>query len=156
NLQSSIFNLQFIIWLAFLVGFMALTVSDLRWKLLPNRIVYPLVALAAIQAVITAFGPAGDHWYQLMVAAWAALIGGGLFYILFQVSSGRWIGGGDVKLGFLLGLIVATPSKSLLMLLLASVFGTLVSLPLMARKRLTRHSQIPFGPFLILAAVIVQ
>jgi prepilin signal peptidase PulO-like enzyme (type II secretory pathway) len=38
---------------------------------------------------------------------------------------------------------------------LASVFGTLVALPLMATGRAGRSSQLPFGPFLLLATVIV-
>ncbi|HEX7368051.1 MAG TPA: prepilin peptidase, partial [Candidatus Saccharimonadales bacterium] len=36
---------QFVVWLGFIVGFMALAVYDLRWFTLPNRIVYPLIAL---------------------------------------------------------------------------------------------------------------
>jgi prepilin signal peptidase PulO-like enzyme (type II secretory pathway) len=71
------------------------------------------------------------------------------------VSKGKWIGGGDVKLGWLLGLVVATPAKAFLFIFLASVLGTVFSLPLMASNKLKRDSTIPFGPFLIIAAFLV-
>ncbi len=86
----------------------------------------------------------------------AVAVGGGIFYVLFQASSGKWIGGGDVKLGWVLGLVVATPARSLLLIFAASVLGSLISLPLLAAKRLKPTSVIPFGPFLILAAIVVQ
>jgi leader peptidase (prepilin peptidase)/N-methyltransferase len=145
----------FILWLVLLVGFMALTIYDLRWQLLPNRIVYPLGLVAAVQAVIsiaTAHRPA----VALLNLILAVAVGGGIFYVLFQVSAGKWIGGGDVKLGWLLGLIAGTPARSLLFIFLAAVLGSLFSVPLLATKHLKRTSKIPFGPFLIIALIIVQ
>jgi prepilin signal peptidase PulO-like enzyme (type II secretory pathway) len=42
------------------------------------------------------------------------------------------------------------------MLFVASLLGTLVTVPLMYRKKLGQTSQVPFGPFLIAATVIVM
>jgi prepilin signal peptidase PulO-like enzyme (type II secretory pathway) len=134
---------------------MALTVYDLRWKLLPDKLMRPLYPLALILAIVEA-ARASRPAAAVLNTALAVLVGGGVFYLLYQVSKGKWIGGGDVKLGFLLGLIMATPGRSVLLIFLASLLGTLISLPLLASKRLNRHSTIPFGPFLILAAVVVQ
>jgi leader peptidase (prepilin peptidase) / N-methyltransferase len=145
----------FVLWLAILVGLVALTVYDLRWYLLPNRIMYPLGGLAAIQAVI-AVAAANKPLIALLNTVLAVAVGGGIFYVLFQVSGGKWIGGGDVKLGWLLGLIVATPARSLLFIFLAAILGSLVSVPLLATKRLKRTSTIPFGPFLIVAAIVAE
>jgi leader peptidase (prepilin peptidase)/N-methyltransferase len=146
--------LELVVWLACLVGFMALAVYDLRWYLLPNRIVYPLLGLVAVQilARLTFF-----HGGQslLLGSLYGILIGGGFFYVLFQVSGGKWIGGGDVKLGALLGLLVGGPLKACLVLFIASLAGTLVSLPLLALGKVKRTTVVPFGPFLLLAAVIV-
>jgi leader peptidase (prepilin peptidase)/N-methyltransferase len=145
----------FILWLLLLVGFMALIVYDLRWLLLPNRIIYPLGTIAIAIAVITvavAMAPAT----ALLNLILAVVVGGGIFYVLFQVSAGKWIGGGDVKLGWLLGLVAGTPARSLLLIFLAAVLGSLFSVPLLATNRLKRTSTIPFGPFLILAVIIVR
>jgi prepilin signal peptidase PulO-like enzyme (type II secretory pathway) len=84
------------------------------------------------------------------------IIGGGIFYLLFQISAGRWIGGGDVKLGWLLGLITGTAARSVLFIFIAALFGSFISLPLLLSGRLKRTSTIPFGPFLILGAIVVQ
>jgi prepilin signal peptidase PulO-like enzyme (type II secretory pathway) len=141
------------LWLVMLTGLMALLVYDFKWQLLPNRIMYPLCYVAgamAILGVATAFSPT-DAFVQLVLAV---VVGGGIFYGLFQVSKGKWIGGGDVKLGWLLGAVVATPAKSLLFIFLAAVLGTLFSLPLLSTNRLKRNSTIPFGPFLIIGAII--
>jgi prepilin signal peptidase PulO-like enzyme (type II secretory pathway) len=145
----------FIIWLALLVGLIALLVCDLRWLLLPNRIIYPLSLIAAAQAVIT-IAAANRPAIALLNTLLAVAAGGGIFYVLFQVSNGKWIGGGDVKLGWLLGLMMATPARSLLFIFIAAVGGSLISLPLLASGRLKRTSTIPFGPFLIVGAIIVQ
>jgi prepilin signal peptidase PulO-like enzyme (type II secretory pathway) len=145
----------FILWLLLLTGLMALLVYDARWLLLPNRILYPLAGIAGTQAVIL-IASANKPLVALLNMLLAVIIGGGLFYLLFQFSDGKWIGGGDVKLGWLLGMIAATPARSLLFIFIASVLGSLVSIPLLASKRLSRTSIIPFGPFLIAGLIIVQ
>jgi leader peptidase (prepilin peptidase)/N-methyltransferase len=145
----------FICWLGVLTGLMALLIYDLHWLLLPNRIMYPLGCIAGLMALISV-GIAPSPLKSLINVILAVIVGGGIFYVLFQLSSGKWIGGGDVKLGWLLGLVVGTPAKSFLVIFLAAVLGTVVSVPLLASKRLKRNSTIPFGPFLIIAAIIVQ
>lgn len=142
------------VWLASLVGLMALLVYDLRWMLLPNRIVFPLIGLGVGHVLLQA--ALRQDWTLLVDGILSLGVAGGIFYVLFQISAGRWIGGGDVKLGFALGLLLLSPAKSLLMLFVASVIGTFVSLTLMSVKRLGRKSIVPFGPFLIVATIITQ
>ncbi len=145
----------FIFWLAFLVGLTALAVYDIKWYLLPNKIVYFFIGLGVIQALllILAFNGGLKEIGQIILSF---LIGSGLFYALFQISNGKWIGGGDVKLGMLLGLILADPSLSLLMIFIASLVGTAVSLPLLAVNRVKKDSRVPFGPFLIAGTIITR
>ncbi len=142
-------------WLLLLTGLLALLVYDLRWLLLPNRITYPLGVIAAVQAVVIVLA-ANRPLTAVLNAVLSVAVGGGIFYVLFQVSGGKWIGGGDVKLGWLLGLVLGTPARSLLLIFLAAMLGSLVSLPLLVSGRLKRDSIIPFGPFLIVAAIIVR
>ena len=144
----------FAAWLIFLVGFVALAVYDLRWMELPNRIVYPLIGLAVVQTLWRVCW-ATDRLDVLVGALLGFLAIGGVFYGLFQVSGGRWIGGGDVKLGFVIGILVGSPSSSILVIFLSSVLGTLASLPFLARRSLKATSRIPFGPFLLVATVLV-
>lgn len=143
----------FIVWLAALVGLIMLSVYDLRWMLLPNRLLYPTTVFGVLFAAISIW-QSTEPLHAVLNAFLAVAIGGGIFYLLFQVSSGKWIGGGDVKLGWLLGLFVLTPAKAVLFIFLAALLGTIVSLPLVVRQKLDRKATIPFGPFLILGAYI--
>ncbi|HEY5442288.1 MAG TPA: hypothetical protein VIJ68_02010, partial [Candidatus Saccharimonadales bacterium] len=61
-----------------------------------------------------------------------------------------------VRLGWLLGLVVGTPARALLFIFLGALGGSLMTVPFLASGRLKRSSVIPFGPFLILGAIIVQ
>lgn len=143
-----------VVWLAAAVGLMALLVYDLRWMLLPNKIVFPLIGLGIIQILVQVLF--FDSGLRLAVDALLSVaVAGGLFYVLFQLSDGKWIGGGDVKLGFALGLFIGQPALALLMLFLASLLGVIAALPAVITKRLGMASRIPFGPFLILATIVV-
>ena len=142
-------------WLIFLVGFVALALYDIRWYILPDRIVFPLMGLVGLQLVaqVALFEGGLD---VIATAFWGVVMGGGIFWLLFRVSDGTWIGGGDVKLGFLLGALVGGPVQALLLIFVASLVGTAVSLPLMGLRGLKKTAHIPFGPFLLIAAVIVR
>lgn len=144
----------FVLWLAFVVGFVALAIYDIRWFLLPDRIVYPLIVLALIQVALRVFA-FGGGWPVVAEAAWGVLFTAGLFFAIFEVSDGAWIGFGDVKLAIVLGLLVGGPIRALLLLFIASLLGSLVAIPLLVRGRATARTPLPFGPFLLAATVVV-
>ena len=145
---------NFIIWLTTLVAFMAMTIYDFRWMIIPNVIVYPLIVLTALQRIVD-YAFFGTSWLAFLLTVAASLVGGGIFYILYQISGGNWIGGGDVKLGFALGFLVGTPLQALLLLLIASLLGLIGSIPALLQSKSKHKLQIPFGPFLMLACVIL-
>jgi prepilin signal peptidase PulO-like enzyme (type II secretory pathway) len=147
-------TVNFVVWLVMLTGFMALIVYDLKWMLLPNRIVFPLTLLGLLLALFNILSEGTLQSLYLTVLSVA--VAGGIFYGLFQLSEGRWIGGGDVKLGVLIGLILGDPYLAFLVLFLASLLGTFVIAPGMVLKKFTAKTKIPFGPFLIVATIIVQ
>lgn len=154
SLSESEQIISFVVWLICLTGFVSLTLYDIKYQILPNKIIFPLIFIAifgiTFEAILT------ESLQPINSATLGALVGGGLFYVLFQISNGAWIGGGDVKLGFLLGLLVGGGWMALFMLFLASLLGTLYSAPLMLTGKLQAKARIPFGPFLIAAAVIVK
>ena len=145
----------YILWLVVVTGLIALSVYDIRWMILPSKIIYALYPFALIMAAINIFN-AANHIGVIIGYVEATIIGGGIFYVLLQVSRGKWIGGGDVRLGFLLGLVAATALKSFLIIFIASLIGSLVSFYFLSSNKLKHNSLIPFGPFLIIATIIVQ
>lgn len=139
-------------WLASLVLLIALAVYDLRWMLLPDKMVFPLMGLSAVVTAALAVSE-GDS-SRLVGSIVAAVTLSGLFWALFQVSSGKWIGGGDVKIAVALGFLAGGFIEAILLLFIASLLGTLWGLPLLAMKGKKAH-KVAFGPFLIMATFIV-
>ena len=144
--------IEFILWLAILTGLVALVVYDMKWMILPNKIIFPLYALA-LSSVLIRYISSADYNF-LVAAAAGTVVGGGIFYVLFQVSGGKWIGGGDVKLGFLLGALAGGPLAAFLMIFIASLLGSVFSIPMIIKNQLGGKAKIAFGPFLIFAALI--
>ena len=143
-------------WLLVVIIFIALTIYDLRWMQLPNRLIYPLyVAVVAFRLLqVAATSPTATGWLAEVTASIAgALVLGGLFWIIYQVSNGTWIGGGDVRLGFALGILLGW-QKALLNLAFAAYLGSAVILVLVLIGKYHKKLKLPFGPFLITAAVV--
>lgn len=144
----------FISWLASSVGLLALAVYDLRWMILPNHIIYPtfFAALAGRLAYISFF--AANKGHSLEQWALSLIVASGLFYILHEISRGQWIGFGDVRLGLITGTLLADPAKSLLMIFIASLLGTIFSLPKLLKPTKILNHRLAYGPYLILACAI--
>jgi prepilin signal peptidase PulO-like enzyme (type II secretory pathway) len=145
---------SFVLWLIFLTAFVALGVYDLRWFILPDRIIYPLIGLALIEVIVRATIFSGG-WQLVITAFWGIFFLAGLFCSLYVLSKGAWIGFGDVKLAIVLGLLVGGPLMALALIFLASVFGSLVAIPLLINGRAKATTQIPFGPFLLVSTIII-
>lgn len=152
-LDSALMIAQFCVWLIAGVLLAILFAYDLKWFLLPNQIVFPLIGLGVVYAGLgLASGP-------LTVAAFGTLAGAvallsGLYYLLWAVSKGQWIGFGDVKLGLGLALFAADWQLAFIALFAANLIGCLLVIPGMIAGKVTRTTRIPFGPLLILGTVL--
>lgn len=136
---------QMAMGLVLVTALMAVTITDLEQRIIPNKIL--LVATLLGVAISVAFDPSSLP--ERAIAAFAA--GGLLFLAALAYPSG--MGLGDVKLaavmGFFLGRNVAPA------LLVALISGSVVGLALIAREGASaRKKAIPFGPFLALGALI--
>ena len=151
---NGVWWLAFAAWLGIVVVFVALTVYDMRWQELPDKLVGVAISLSIVlSAIIFIHGIVG--WNGLLQVLLSVCIIFGLFWVLFQISDGAWIGGGDVKLAIALGLIVSLPIRAMLVIFISSFVGTLFALPRIVRDRKNLKTVIPYGPLLILATIIV-
>ncbi|NLW07927.1 MAG: prepilin peptidase, partial [Clostridia bacterium] len=117
---------------------------DLQTYLIPDGLVLLGLLLGAV------FLPFADIAWQMAISG--ALVGGGLLLLLAAVSRGG-MGGGDVKLGFILGLCLGW-QQVLIVLLVAVVTGALAGLALMALGRKGRRDALPFAPCLAVGLVL--
>lgn len=140
-------------FLAVTAGLVALSVIDLEHFLLPNRIVYPL-ALATLGLLTLA--ALGDSAWDALGRALLGGVAGMVALGLLHLASPRSMGFGDVKLAFVLGLVLGWLGWAELVLGLFCGFlaGALVGLVLIASRRRGRKDHLPFGPFLAFGTLV--
>jgi leader peptidase (prepilin peptidase) / N-methyltransferase len=139
---------RFVLWLVGGVGLAILTVYDLKWFLLPNRVMFPLMGVGLLYSLLVL----SDNNFTAQAffsIALACAVLSGIYYLIYLGSKQQWVGFGDVKLGLVLALLLADWKLAILALFLANAIGTLVIVPLMLSGKVKRHARIPFGPLLI-------
>ncbi len=144
---------KFILWLVACVLMLILLFYDAKWFLLPNIINFSLIVVGTMYALLSLVQQSFSLAAVLSLVI-AIIILSGLYWLLYTVSKGRWIGFGDVKLCVGLALLLGAWPNAFLALFLANLLGTLVVLPFLFSKKIQRKALIPFGPFLIVATMI--
>jgi leader peptidase (prepilin peptidase)/N-methyltransferase len=143
--------LVLITWIISLVPLLALVIYDIKWMEMPTRIIYALNSIAVIFIGLMAYDM--KSWGIVISSIVGSILLGGLFWMIYQISAGRWIGGGDVRFGFAMGVLLGWQG-GLLGLALASYLGTALIIVLLAIGKYHKKMRIPFGPFLISATYV--
>lgn len=131
--------------LLYLSLLIVLSIIDLDYQRIPNQIIFPALAIAAVASPFTPHATLGQLWLG------GAIAFGLLFLIAVLLPGG--MGMGDVKLIAFIGLTLGFP-RVVPILLLAFILGGLVAGFLLITKIRDRSDPVPFGPFLATAGVI--
>ena len=124
---------------------------DFRYELIPDEC---HVIIALVGLINLCFNL--SNWYSYLLGA---LIGGGSFYLLGLLA--LWIykkegmGFGDVKLMAALGLLFGM-KNILVITILSFALGAVISIILMILRIKKMDSYIPFGPFIVIATLLVM
>jgi leader peptidase (prepilin peptidase) / N-methyltransferase len=155
----------FFLWSVMAV-FVVIVVYDIRHYIIPDSLTLALTVLALLWYGYLFY--TGMDRILLVEGLVAALAGVGFFFALWFISKGAWLGFGDVKLAFPLGLI-AGPGLVFSMIVYSFWVGAAISLLLIGISRLMRgqvrlgmwsgrltiKSVVPFAPFMIAGCLIV-
>ncbi len=159
----SIFELAY--WFFMVSVLLVIFVYDLKHYLIPDSLIGLGSAAALFFSLAKVFYFGGDSLFldfiPLELNAWqpflgnllAALGAGGFFGLIVLITRGRGMGRGDIKLAFLMGLILGWP-KILVALFLAFLGGATLGLILVALGRKNLKSALPFGPFLVSGTIL--
>ena len=178
---STIFLLELILKTFFVVILLTLFMTDFKKMLIPDRIIIPSIVLGIIANLLLVFlktgylyfylsqnivgkfllPPHSDYFrrHALMMAepflysVVLAITVGGFFLSLIIITKGKGMGGGDVKLGVFLGLMLGFP-QAVLAMVLAFIIGAVFSIFLILLKKKSWGQIIAFGPFLVLGSFI--
>jgi leader peptidase (prepilin peptidase)/N-methyltransferase len=139
----------FVAWLG--VG---MSYVDVREHRLPDWLTYPALAGAA---VLLAAAAALDGTWAAYGRAWLGALALAVGYLVLALLRPGELGLGDVKLAASLGLLLAWIGWGHVLLgaFAGFLLGGLFSLVLLATRRATRRSHIPFGPFMLAGALVV-
>jgi len=124
---------------------MIILVSDLTYMLIPNKVLFFFLPFFMVVRMIQPLDP----WWSSAVGAFVGFI---MIAVIILVSKGG-MGGGDLKLFVLLGVVLGT-GKLLLTFFLACLIGAVIGGLLMLFKLVNHRQPIAFGPYIIMAALI--
>jgi leader peptidase (prepilin peptidase) / N-methyltransferase len=128
---------------------LALLAIDAEFRILPDRITLTGIAVGlALSFLSRVRSPASSF-------AGAAIGAGGLWLVAFLYEKWKKVEGmglGDVKMLGMIGALLGA-SGVVIAVLLASVTGSLVGLALMAARRGSLQTALPFGVFLALGGI---
>lgn len=137
-------------------SFIVIFFADLKYGIIPDKMLFPAVLVAFVYLLASPF-LSQTSFQGLMhpiVINFLSAIGAFLFFLaIFILTRGKGMGFGDVKLAFLLGLILGFPGTPLA-LYIAFLTGGLVGIILILWKKKSLKLAVPFGPFLIIGALI--
>lgn len=126
------------------------TGTDLSHKIIPNVITVPGTVIGLLGAATVL--PVG-----LLNAVLGMTIGSGILWLLAWVSpyvfGKEGMGGGDIKLLAMIGAFLGW-KPALLTIMIGSLAGSVIGVSLIALRIMKRDDYIPFGPFLVLGALL--
>lgn len=138
-LIDSSMTLRMIVALCLIAVMVFSCVVDLRYMILPD-----LATLVLIVGGIFLSGWSG----------WVAAVGAVIFLgLIYGLSRGKAMGFGDVKLAVFMGFLLGFP-KIVVAFYVAFIVGAVVGVFLIWTKKVSRHSPVPFGPFLFLGTLV--
>jgi len=122
-------------------------VYDLKHYIIPDNVVFPAIAITFLYDIF--YSLFIIHNSKFLIQFLFSAIGAAIFFlVIVLISRGKWMGVGDIKLAFLMGLILGWP-KILVALFSAFLIGAIIGIVLIILGKKTLKSEVPFGPFLV-------
>jgi len=146
----TVFNiLNFCYLLIFICFLIVIFVYDLKHYIIPDKVIYPAIIISIIYQIfhIFCFSSHTLYFSSLLNSFASAVLAAGFFLLIILISKGRWMGVGDVKLSFFMGMFLKSPAI-LVALFSAFLIGGIIGIILIIFKKKKLKDEIPFGPFL--------
>lgn len=146
--QGILLNLEMVRDWMILSFLIFIFVYDFKHKEILTLPVWFLSVLLFIFSISTGW----NIWYKMLTGA---LVGSGFFLFQYIISRGKWIGGGDVRLGFLMGIILDWPNI-LFALFLSYIIGAFGGILMIVKNKKELKSEVPFGTYLTVGTFVAM
>lgn len=131
--------------------FLTLTITDLERRLLPNRIIYSSVLIAAALS----WGWPDTSVVEILAGGGVAIAIATALLLISIPFGANAIGFGDIKMIILIGFVVGVPSVAVGIFVGTLAAGVVAAFLLITKLR-SRRDYIPHGPFLALGAIVAM
>lgn len=122
-------------------------VFDAKASVIPDSFTVPAILVAlAFNVMLGA---------DILTMLFGMLLIGSFFAFQTIASGGKWVGGGDVRVGLLMGALLG-PTVGIFALLLSYILGAAVGLQLLLFRRAKMTDHVPFGTFMVVSIVIAM
>lgn len=118
---------------------------DYRASVIPDRLSIPAIIIALLMNMAL-----GADVNTMLLGGLGI---GSFFAVQFLASRGTWVGGGDIRMGLLIGFLLGF-ELGLVALLLSYVVGSIAGVYLIMTSKRDMHSHVPFGTFLVLGTFV--
>lgn len=139
---------QYIVVLSFVFGCVFFFFIDWLYMIIPDHVSLPLIVLGCIGIGVLH----RSDWISYVLAG---ILGGSFFLVQYLCSRGRWVGGGDIRLGVFLGVYLGLSGLGVA-LVVAYGIGLVCALVLLWLKRASLKTAVPFGVMLMAGGVIAH
>lgn len=147
--------LSIVLGIGILSIFSALMYFDIKHKRLPNILIITQTIICIIFTILTEIIIEQKSYSIVIIEHIFSLIPiSGFYLVIFALTKGEKIGLGDVKLGIPIAMLLPWQG-SLITLGLSNMMALLVCIPLLVTKKIRLNTKISFGPFLIIACLLV-
>lgn len=119
---------------------------DLKYMFVSDRVMIPAILIALISSVL----PGTPHIIDSLLGA---LIAFTLFAVQIVASRGKWLGGGDVRIGVFMGLVLGW-EQTIVALFMAYIVGACSAVLTIVTGDKGAKSKVPFVPFLVIGTLI--
>ena len=179
--KSTNFLLGLVLRVFFICILAVVFITDIKKMFIPDRVIIPAIKIGFLYLLaVTLFDigylyyilsqtpvgqnllpPNSPYFYRhavmivepFLYSILSGIVIGGFFLSLIIITRGKGMGGGDVKLGAFMGLMLGFP-QSLVALMIAFISGAIFSIILIIFGKKRFGQVIPFGPFLVLGSLI--
>lgn len=175
NLENLLLLISFFFWLYWIFVFLIISIYDFKKYLILSEVLIPAMMISLFWRIFLGVMISIKHFtflpqINLLLGSQAYVFGnysyfislilgtifsGGLISLLVYSTKEKAMGWGDTIVAIFIGIILGWP-EAVIALIIAFLSGGFVSLILMALKKKTMKSYLPFAPFLSFGAVTVM
>lgn len=136
-------------------SFVTIFVYDSKYMEIPDEISIPTAVLIAIFNFIV--------YKDIQSIIFGATFGAMFFIVQFIISKGKWIGGGDIRMGLIIGILFGS-QKAIMAIFLSYFIGAIYSIPILVNKYFNKNkvenmeidqNVLPLAPFLVIGSLLV-